>query len=146
MKKTLSQLFHKAIKFPFVYGLLQQYPYPKALIRTSTHNDISVLIAKNRFTRALGLSYRRSMEAFQGMLFCFDRESIHNFHMKGMCFPLDIVWLDSHYKVIYISYNVLPGRDSISIPFPNQYVLEIPAMQAGPWGFKLGSTISVQYQ
>lgn len=54
---------------------------------------LKVYIADTDAKRAKGLSDRQSLASNSGMLFVYDEESIRRFWMKGMKFPIDIIWI-----------------------------------------------------
>ena len=99
--------------------------------------------AKTQEEREKGLSYRDSLGADKVMLFIFEEEGFYPFWMKNMRFPIDIIWLDKDYKVVYLVENVKPcdaGACQIIYPDQNaQYVLEINAGEAGKIGLKEGN-------
>ncbi len=74
--------------------------------------NIYVRVAHTDITRELGLSYFKTLPADQGMLFLFDQSGRYPFWMKGMNFPLDIIWLkkvsDNTFRVVYVAENVDP--------------------------------------
>lgn len=55
--------------------------------------SVAAEIVQEPLSRAAGLSGRDSLPEFGGMLFLFDDPGIHGIWMKGMRFPLDILWL-----------------------------------------------------
>ena len=76
------------------------------------------------------------------MLFVFDKPEKHSFWMKDMKFPINIIWLDSHGKVVHIEENLEPCPLAPICPsYPpsadSQYVLETVA------GFTQRNIISV---
>jgi uncharacterized membrane protein (UPF0127 family) len=76
-----------------------------------------------------GLSGRKSLAPDQMMLFIFNPPQKVGIWMKGMLFPIDIIWLSSDFKVINIEKNVSP--DTYPQAFypkkPAAYVLEAAA-------------------
>lgn len=82
---------------------------------------IAVEIADTETERARGLSGREALAENSGMLFVFDTTDYHNFWMKEMNFPLDIIWLDDNWRVIDITANISP-KD-----FPTTYQPRLPA-------------------
>jgi uncharacterized membrane protein (UPF0127 family) len=79
---------------------------------------------------ARGLSGRERLEEGRGMLFIFEREGLHSFWMYGMRFRIDIVWMDSMGRVVYIVERAEPcsGEDCTvyTPPVEARYVLELP--------------------
>jgi uncharacterized membrane protein (UPF0127 family) len=90
-----------------------------AVLKTETGQEIQLRVANNEEERHLGLSYFKSLPQDQGMLFLFDKPGIYPFWMKGMNFPLDIIWLKrgqgSGYRVVYVAKNVSPSSYPASI-------------------------------
>lgn len=54
---------------------------------------INIEIAKNKETRAKGLGYRASLASDSGMLFFHENSQKYTYWMKGMEFPIDIMWI-----------------------------------------------------
>jgi uncharacterized membrane protein (UPF0127 family) len=79
--------------------------------------------------RELGLMFRESINADQGMLFVFEREGIYSFWMKNMKISIDIIWLDKDKRIVYIEKNVPPCETedcpSYAPAALSKYVLEI---------------------
>ena len=90
---------------------------------------IEVEIADTPTTRAQGLSGRASLAENTGLLFIFDRGEYHNFWMKDMNFPIDIIWLDDNWRVVDITVNALPQDFPTTYQprAPARYVLEVNA-------------------
>jgi uncharacterized membrane protein (UPF0127 family) len=76
-----------------------------------------------------GLSGRDGLARGRGMLFVHDHEGTHGYWMKGMQFPLDIIWIGQDGRVVDIAATVSP--DSYPRMFqprdPARYVLEVNA-------------------
>ncbi len=77
--------------------------------------------------QAEGLSGRKVLADDAGMLFVFKESSLNFFWMKDMNFPIDIIWLDKNFRIIYFERNVLPSSfPKIFGPKQNsKYVLEV---------------------
>ena len=90
---------------------------------------LKVDLATTKEQQEKGLSFRNNLKNDEGMLFVFEKPSIHHFWMKDMSFPIDIIWIGEDLKVIYIEKNVNP--DTYPQTFgPNKdslYVLEVNA-------------------
>lgn len=101
----------------------------------------------------LGLSYFSSLPENQGMLFSFDKPAKYAFWMKGMQFPLDIIWLKSDqdkngsYQVTLVAPSLSPNTypESFSPHVDSDAVLEINAGEAQKQGISVGATLSVSH-
>lgn len=106
--------------------------------------NLDVKIAETAEERGLGLGGRKSIKPNQGMLFIFEKPGVYPFWMRDMLFPLDIIWLDSDYKVIYIASNLEPS--SYPQPFgpdlSSQYVVEVNAGWVEKNNVKIGDQAS----
>jgi len=78
-----------------------------------------------------GLSDRNSMALDHGMLFVFDSEGTWGFWMKGMRFPLDIIWFDSQKRAVFIEQDLAPcvpqSCPIYTPPVNAMFVLEVNA-------------------
>ncbi|MEI6042735.1 MAG: DUF192 domain-containing protein [bacterium] len=99
---------------------------------------VKVKCGKSQFTtyithsdsdREKGLSVFSKIKDEEAMIFTFDTPKKYSFWMKGMKFPIDIIWLDENGKIVDIAKSVqvnsypnmiTPSEDSL-------YVLEINA-------------------
>lgn len=88
---------------------------------------LTVEIADTDSEREQGLSGRKNLPKDQGMLFVLDEPGQYGFWMKDMNFPIDIVWLDSHKKIIGITKNLQPNSypKIFMSPLGTKYVLEL---------------------
>lgn len=107
---------------------LGQVKLPEKIIRIGTV-ELIVEVARTNESRMSGLSNRPVLEQGKGMLFEFDQDDRYSFWMKEMKFPIDIIWLDSDFKVVYVVNKAEPDS------YPNlftpttlaRFVLEVPA-------------------
>ncbi|MFO0718438.1 MAG: DUF192 domain-containing protein [Candidatus Paceibacterota bacterium] len=77
--------------------------------------------------RMHGLSGRDSLPPDSGLFFVFEKPQLAGIWMKDMKFPIDIVWIDENFHVIYIKEDAKPESfPEIFIP-PKEamYVLEV---------------------
>jgi uncharacterized membrane protein (UPF0127 family) len=103
---------------------------------------IKAEVVKNKEKLDLGLSYRKELPEGRGMLFFIPAFKVQTFWMKGMQFPLDIVWLVPG-KIVGIEKNVSPQFPGIvASPAPVNYVLELPGGFCDKYGIKAGDAIS----
>ncbi|MCF8715939.1 DUF192 domain-containing protein [Joostella atrarenae] len=112
---------------------------------TLIKDGIDIEIADNEYERQTGLMYRSSMEEKQGMLFIFKNEEPRSFYMKNTEISLDIIYINSHLKIVSMVKNAHPMNES-SLPskLPAQYVLELNGGTADSWKLTEGDRISFQ--
>lgn len=91
--------------------------------------SIAVELADTWRKRARGLSGRATLPADQGMLFIFNRPDFYSFWMRGMKFPIDIIWIDENLRIVGVDKNVSPASfpRAFRPSAPAQYVLETAA-------------------
>jgi uncharacterized membrane protein (UPF0127 family) len=104
-----------------------------------------VELADTRQKQALGLMFRDSMPADQGMLFIFPNEAPRSFWMKNTRIALDIMYFDKHLKLVSISADTPPCRVNRCPSYPSvvpaKYVLELNAGTASALGVGLGDSL-----
>jgi len=78
--------------------------------------------------RAEGLMHRERLAADRGMLFVFDDEAVRSFWMRNTKISLDLLFLDSRARIVGVIKRAEPQSDeSLSVPTPARYVLEVNA-------------------
>jgi uncharacterized membrane protein (UPF0127 family) len=89
----------------------------------------------------LGLSYRPELPEGQGMLFLMPGLEVQYFCMRGMQFPLDIIWIKEGW-VTGLAKNV-PADFSgqVASPGPVDRVLEVPAGFSDRQGIRVGDPV-----
>jgi uncharacterized membrane protein (UPF0127 family) len=111
---------------------------------------IFVEVADSPKKRAKGLSGRNTLAENEGMLFVFnEKDTIPSFWMKGMLFPIDIVWIADN-QVVQIDSNVQPEPDTPDAKLkhyrplrPVDYVLEVSAGFSSKNSIKSGDTVNL---
>lgn len=95
--------------------------------------------------RVKGLLGRTNLPERKGMLFLFDRKDKYQFHMNGMQFPIDMIWIDDT-VVVDITKNAPP---STGYPYqlynpskPVNRVLEVPAGTSDKYGIVPGDGVT----
>jgi len=101
---------------------------------------LHVEIADTDATRELGLGGHAPLAPDQGMLFVFQQDGVNKFWMKGMTFPLDIIWLTGDDNIVYIQPDLSPATypNAYGPDTPTRYVLEVNAGYAQQNGVKVG--------
>jgi uncharacterized membrane protein (UPF0127 family) len=104
-----------------------------------------VEIAATPELREQGLMYRESLAPGHGMLFLFPAPTAEEFWMKNCNFAIDIVWMNPHRRVTFVSSHTPPCREDPCPTYgpsaPALYVLEIPDGAAAREGIVAGATI-----
>lgn len=106
--------------------------------------EVSAEIAQTLPDRARGLGGRPCLSKDSGMLFVFDTDGKHGFWMKDMQFPIDIIWIDAHQRVVHIESDVSPDTYPYSFtpPAPARYVLEVRAGFSDEHNLLVGDEVS----
>jgi len=108
----------------------------------------SVEIADTQQKQTLGLMFRDSMPADQGMIFIFPTESPRSFWMKNTRIPLDIMYFDTDLMMVHISADTPPCRVNRCPSYPSiapaKYVLELNAGMAAKLGVGPGSRLTLK--
>ena len=99
-------------------------------------------IADTECKKDLGLSGRTSLDN-SGMIFTFEKSGNYSFWMKDMNFSLDIIWINSNFKVIGIEKNISPKTypESFGKKYLAMYVVEVPAGYSLKNNIKVGDTV-----
>lgn len=96
--------------------------------KKDTLAEIEIEIANTPQSRQQGMMHRDSLRPLQGMLFVFETEEMQSFWMLNTKIPLDIVFVDSKFKVVHIARNAIPNMvKSIGSVFPARFVVEVNA-------------------
>ena len=107
----------------------------------------TVEIADSDATRERGLMFRTHMANDHGMLFVFPDAQTRYFWMKNTLIPLDILFFDSHKRLINVSADTPPCKTTSCPTYgsaaPAQYVLELNAGMAAKLGLKAGEHFTV---
>lgn len=105
-------------------------------------------VADDEASRQRGLSGRERLAADEGMLFLLSDDS-PSFWMKGMRFPLDIVWIRDG-RVVDVTADAPPPRGS-NAPLPTyspdrpaDRALEVNAGWAADHGIRRGDVVRVR--
>jgi uncharacterized membrane protein (UPF0127 family) len=110
-------------------------------------SDVDAEVAAKPAAITKGLSGRKCIAADRAMLFSFGRPGVYSFWMKGMRFPIDIVWLDGAHDVVWLERNVSPSTYPMSFlnrEDPAQYVLELKAGRSRELGLRIGSHLDFE--
>lgn len=119
-------------------------PVGTLVVETAPREPLTfkVEIANTDVQRQMGLMWRETLADDEGMLFLFDTEQHLSFWMRNTVLPLDIIFIDSDWKVLGVSANAVPFTDDPrEVPGVSQYVLELNAGAAARHGIGPGTVV-----
>ena len=109
------------------YGYLNKI---EAEVAVGGKASFNIEVVSDLISQAKGLSGRDSLDEDAGMLFVYNNPATRHFWMKGMNFPLDIIWIRD-FQIIGVHENVLHPADDegdlsrMTSPEPADMVLEV---------------------
>jgi septum formation protein len=111
-------------------------------------NCIAVEAVSKPEDLARGLMYRAGLENNKGMLFVFKKDGIYQFWMGNMHFNLDMLWISSEGRIVFMGQNV-PVCTSKPCPIytPDKqarYVLEINSGYVASHHWNLGDKLDLK--
>jgi len=108
---------------------------------------IYIDVAQTPEEKQLGLSGRESLGNNEGLLFVYDKPGQHQFWMKDMNFPIDIIWIADDYRVIDITKDLIPDTypETFTSSKPAQYVLEVNAGYSDELDIRIGDEFEFIY-
>jgi len=118
----------------------------KATIGSHTFN---IEVVKDSKAQQIGLTKYSGLQENQGMLFIFPNPGMYGFWMRGMKFPIDMIFINNN-KVVSTNENLQPIKTdakNISIyepAAPADNVLEIKAGLVKKYNIKKGDTVKIQ--
>ena len=125
---------------------VNQGRYQLAAVVIDGRTNVTVKVADSPKKQARGLSIVDRLADDEGMLFVFPQPSDYGFWMKGMTFPIDIIWLKDG-KIVDIMVDLPPQSDvdgQLPIYRPRvavTEVLEVPAGFSARHGLKIGMPV-----
>ncbi len=105
--------------------------------------SIPVEIPLSRAGFEKGLGERAALSENSGMLFLCLPDAYPRFSMKGMRFPIDIVWIDNTFTVVEVSADISPESFPavISPTNPARHALEVNGGFAKAHAITPGTTV-----
>jgi uncharacterized protein len=105
---------------------------------------LSVEVAETLDQMREGLRGRTSLGPNEAMLFVYSKPGFHQFTMEGVRIPLDMVWLDSAFRICEFRRNVEPGARYLQGGKKiSAYALELPAGSIDRFGLKLDQQLTI---
>jgi uncharacterized protein len=123
-------------------------PTPKVVIVEPDETQravVKVEVAATPERRELGLMYRNHLDEDAGMIFIFPQPENAEFWMKNTEIPLDMLFADSHGKVVGIVANAQPYSEKQVGGFGDTlFVLEVSGGYAARHHIAAGDTLQFQ--
>ena len=125
-------LFAIILFYPnFSFALFERKGQVEIATTDGKLQKFNVEFARSEAEKATGLMFRERLADDEGMLFMWNTSSLRQFWMKNTLINLDILFIDSDYRVVHIEESAQKGSlRIISSILPVQYVLEINAGQS----------------
>jgi uncharacterized membrane protein (UPF0127 family) len=116
------------------------------LLTGNGRHEILAEIADTPPSRALGLMFRRQLDANHGMLFLYDRPQPVSMWMRNTYISLDMVFIRKDGVIGRIVSNTEPlSETSISAGEPVVAVLELKAGAAAAMGLRSGDRVEHRF-
>lgn len=129
----------------FIVLKIFEWRYHRGSVKIG-EQKFSVQVLRKPWELEQGLSGKASLPKEKGYLFVFTRADKYDFWMKGMRFPIDIIWINDG-KIVYMKERApVPITNFLETYIsdePAQYVLEINAGLAEKYGFKVGDRVQL---
>ena len=111
----------------------------------SSSREFKLKVASTGGQRQKGLMFRKRLDPYQGVLFVFPTEREHSFWMKDTYISVDMVFLDSAFRVVGVLSDVpILSLDRRTIGSPSMYVIELLAGSARENRIQIGSVANPQ--
>jgi uncharacterized membrane protein (UPF0127 family) len=114
--------------------------FPSLKIKDRTYR---LEIASSESARMKGLSDRPSLPSNRVLLFTFDQEDYWRIWMKDMHFSIDVIWLDTDYRIVDAYENMAPETypKSFAPKKPARYIYEANAGFVRENSLKIGDRL-----
>lgn len=125
-----------------------KYPTTRIQIKDAVINGE---IADSDSEQSKGLSGRENLASNSGMLFVYKTQGVRRFWMKGMKFPIDIVWIKNG-SVVDVLLDAKPPQPNtpdskLTVYQPNEsvdQVLEVNSGFVNANGISIGDNVKIE--
>ena len=116
------------------------------IITADGHSEFfNVECAISSIEKTKGLMFREKLDNDEGMFFIWESDELRKFWMKNTLINLDILFINSDFKIVNIEERAQSGSTRIiSSKFPVKYVLEINAGQSEIRNITPGATLGLK--
>ena len=124
-----------------IYSLWHGNPIRRVYFKNTLVKAEEVMTAKKIEE---GLAGRKGLAEGRGMLFVMPKDDFQRFWMKGMQFPIDIIWMEKG-RVIGCEKNISPQDDRIfTSPSSASVVLEVSEGFCDHFGIQINDQVGIQ--
>ena len=117
--------------------------FTESFKNNNNSNILKLKVANTNYQREKGLMFVKKMLPNEGMLFNYKIDGYHSVWMKNTFIPLDVLFLDSQYKIIDYVENTIPHNlDSISINKKSRYIVELNSGTVKRMNLKKGKKLN----
>lgn len=104
-------------------------------------------VANTDELRKIGLVGRNTLDEDQALLLMYDREDVWPVRTKGLKYPIDIVWINSMKKVVYIARKAQPSTVNVYKPHgKSRYILQLTAGSIDKYNILPGKTVGFEVE
>lgn len=140
-----AALIFGALGLAFMYVFAFPHPAASRIALNVGSQTLHLDLAMDTATQRRGLGGRPTMARNEGMLFVFPKPGIYPFWMKGMRYPIDIIWFE-HGVVTDVVTLPPPINETVEpatfIPTHiADQVMELNAGMAAALGIEVGSRL-----
>jgi len=115
---------------------------PLAIVTSSGRHEFAVEVADDRRERAIGLMFRTSIGADQGMLFDYPEVKEVSMWMRNTYIPLDMLFIRADGTIANVAHDTTPlSLESISSDGAVRGVLELAAGTAARLDIQAGDKV-----
>lgn len=148
---STKQIIGIIILVIFVAGVgylkMREYILPTAMIKIAGQT-LKVDLAQTPLVWKKGLSGRKNLKEDRGMLFIFSETKRHAIWMKGMNFPIDIIWIKGGLVVDIMpeAPPAAPGDENPPVYLPREDaggVLEVNTGFSQKYALKVGDLVQL---
>jgi uncharacterized membrane protein (UPF0127 family) len=140
MKKITALVFTVLLVLPSAVVFAAE----KQKLCFSKNVCVNAQVVRDKIALEQGMAFRKSLGKNEGMFYIFPSSNV-GFQAKNMLFALDVIYLDEHKKVVFISPDMAPcAGDVCLVSRPScqfTYMLEVNAGFAKAHGIKVGDRI-----
>ena len=105
---------------------------------------VIVEVARRPGELMTGLAGRPRLLPCHGMLFVHATAAEYHYWMRGVLFPLDIVWLDDSFTVVGIAADAVPGSlEKLGCGRVSKYALELAGGMAARYALAPGDRLKL---